>query len=113
LIADYPLQGILCDLKQMSWWNIQISKSAIPDTDRYEWDWLAGLSCHALMWSIMSCLPLFMIGTTQGVSVCIVINAVIHGIIDHLKANMYVINLWQDQILHFVQVIITVGILTY
>jgi hypothetical protein len=38
-------------------------------------------------------------------------NVLMHGIVDDLKANRMKINLWQDQLLHMLQIIITVMIL--
>ena len=40
-----------------------------------------------------------------------VVNVAMHAIIDHMKANWKVINLWHDQILHMIQIVGTFMIL--
>lgn len=111
LIADYNLQGILSDLKQSSWWNEQLSKAQIRNIDKYAFDFIAGPGCHALMWSIMTCLPLLLVVSPVVFSICVLANTVVHGVVDHMKANMYLINLCQDQVLHLIQIAVTVVIL--
>lgn len=111
LIADYNLQGILCDLKQSSWWNEQLSKANIRNSDKYELDFVAGLACHSVMWSIMTFAPLLLVTNPIVFSICVLVNAVVHGVVDHMKANMYWLNLCQDQVLHLIQIVTTVIVL--
>lgn len=40
-------------------------------------------------------------------SISIVVNMVIHAIVDNLKANVKIINLIQDQSIHLIQIAIT------
>ena len=40
-----------------------------------------------------------------------VLNCIFHAIVDHMKANLYLINLVQDQIMHIIQIILTCGVL--
>ena len=51
LVADYTLQGWLADGKQESWWK-KVCGGVIPD--KYKYDYVAALFCHALYWSIFS-----------------------------------------------------------
>ena len=127
LIADFNLQGILANMKQKSWWRKEVKKAwergafdtiYPPGTDIrnhielptwYDCDWLAGLVCHALMWSLVTFLPLMFIISPQSFGGIIIMNAFIHAVIDHLKCNrLGTLNLCQDQILHVGQLMITV-----
>lgn len=119
LLADFNLQGILADMKQERWWNKQIDKllsaGRIPrhfHPYRYKDDYLVALWIHALMWSIITFGMLALIVSPIALSIIILVNAAIHAIIDDCKANMYLINLEQDQIMHLVQVAVTVGLTT-
>lgn len=107
IVDDYYLQGILAKLKQKKWW-----KENYPDkTYKYRFDYIVGLSMHAFSWSFMTSLPLLLISKDYNLIVlCICINAIIHAIIDHLKANLLVINLFQDQLLHMMQLIVTLSV---
>ena len=102
LIADYNLQGILADMKQVVWWW----KHA-PDK-KYEHDWRAALMCHSFMWSILTFCPLMFLTNGYVFSVIVIINAGIHACIDVMKANLRWINLVEDQIYHLVQIIATI-----
>ena len=102
LIADYNLQGILADMKQVVWWRKQTSDK------KYEHDWRAALMCHAFMWSIVTFFPLMFTVNSYVFSAIIIINAGIHACIDMMKANLRWINLIDDQIYHLVQIIATI-----
>lgn len=104
IINDFFLQGILAEFKQKSYWE----KNA-PDK-RYKNDYIISLLMHSISWSFMIMLPLainmdfkvddhFLLGLG--------INVIIHAIIDHLKANIKVFNLCEDQLLHIFQIFIT------
>ena len=101
LIADYTLQGWLADGKQESWWK-KICGGEIPD--RYKHDYIAALVCHALYWSIFVCVPFC---ASSYFLLAIIINTVVHAIVDDLKANRKVINLVWDQLIHLGQILIT------
>lgn len=108
IIDDYYLQGILASMKQKSWWE----KNA-PDK-LYKNDYIMALIMHSLSWSFMIMLPLaiynnFNIGWLF--VIVFVANALIHGCVDSLKANVRKINLIQDQIIHIVQIVITFAVL--
>lgn len=105
LVADYTLQGWLADGKQKSWWK-KVCGGETPD--KYKYDYIAALVCHALYWSIFICAPFY----ASSWFLCAVMgNTIIHAIVDDLKANRMKINLIQDQLLHLIQILITFGIL--
>lgn len=106
LVADYTLQGWLADGKQKSWWRKIFGghEDAVPD--KYKNDYKAALFCHALYWSIFICAPFF---ASSWFLLAIVLNTVVHAIVDDLKANQFKINLIQDQLLHLGQILITFG----
>lgn len=111
-LADYNLQGILCNLKCQDWWEdqIKIMKDKYGDKidyDKYKNDWFEGLSAHALMWSIITFLPMLPTLNELKWSFIVLVNYAIHLKVDDLKANRHKINLCQDQHLHFAQIIIT------
>lgn len=104
IIADYNLQGWLASAKQRSYWE-----QNAPDK-QYEYDYIWALIMHSFSWSFMVMLPIayvqqfnigfwFMLVFTS--------NIFIHGLIDHLKANVKVLNLWEDQFIHMCQIVFT------
>lgn len=110
IIDDFVIQPLswLANGKQKSWW-----KEHAPDP-KYKNDFLWALLMHSFSWTFMIMLPIawsmnfnlnllfywFFIG-----------NVIIHAVIDHTKANLFKINLIQDQLLHIVQIIATYIIL--
>lgn len=102
IVDDYYLQGILASLKQKSWWENQ--KSYKP---MYKYDYIVALIMHAFSWSFMISLPILYLGFTKWIAVAIILNTIIHGIVDDLKANKHKINLIVDQSIHIVQIVIT------
>ena len=101
LIADFNLQGILADMKQIRWWR---SKTA---NEKYKHDWIAALMCHSFMWSILTFCPLIFLTNGYVFSCIIIFNAGIHACIDVMKANLGWINLTEDQIFHLMQIMVT------
>lgn len=99
---DYYLQGILASLKQKSWWEKQ--KNYKP---MYKYDYIVALIMHAFSWSFMISLPILYFGFTKWIIIAILLNTIIHGIVDDLKANKSKINLITDQSIHIVQIVIT------
>lgn len=102
IVDDYYLQGILASLKQKTWWENQ--KSYKP---MYKYDYIVALIMHAFSWSFMISLPILQFGFTKWIVVAIILNTIIHGIVDDLKANKHKINLIVDQSIHIIQIIIT------
>ena len=108
IINDYCLQGWLADAKQKSWWE----KNA-PDK-LYRFDWIMALAMHSMSWSFMIMLPIAAyFGFQVGLPFFLMwsANSILHGVIDDLKANRHKINLVLDQLLHILQIIITLLIL--
>lgn len=102
IVDDYYLQGILASLKQKTWWENQ--KSYKP---MYKYDYIVALIMHAFSWSFIVSLPILYFGFTKWIAVAIILNTIIHGIVDDLKANKGKINLIIDQSIHIVQIVIT------
>lgn len=102
IVDDYYLQGILASLKQKSWWENQKSYKPL-----YKYDYIVALIMHAFSWSFMISLPILYLGFTKWIVVEIILNTIIHGIVDDLKANKGKINLIVDQSIHIVQILIT------
>ena len=104
IIDDFVLQGWLASAKQLGWWKKQEGYN-----DLYKNDYRMALFIHSLEWSIMIHLPIIIY---YGFNVDIVIltsilgNCGYHYIIDDAKANHKLINLVQDQLLHFLQIIV-------
>lgn len=108
IVDDYYLQGWLASAKQRSWW-----KENAPDK-LYRYDYIWALIMHSFSWSFMIMLPIaFVSGFTINslYLATFAANMIIHAFTDHLKANDKTINLWQDQLMHMFQIIVTVLIL--
>lgn len=102
IVDDYYLQGWLASAKQKSWWE----KNS-PD-ELYKYDYIAALFMHSFSWTFMMMLvPTIYIILFGGryYPLVFVVNLIIHMITDNLKANVKVINLWQDQLIHMIQII--------
>jgi len=122
LISDFYLQGILCDLKQKEWWEEQLKKLIYKTNNtevqhklftKYKHDYIAGLLCHALMWSLVTFLPLMLVCGARLFSCVVEGNFVLHAVVDNMKANTHSINLVQDQLIHLLQVEATVVLVCY
>ena len=106
IIDDYCLQGILAQMKQKKFW-----KEQAPD-ELYKYDYIWALIMHSFSWTFMIMLPL--IFTSQigpAFYALFVANLAVHAYVDNLKANKHKINLWQDQLIHLAQIILTFIIL--
>ena len=106
IIDDYKLQGILAQMKQKKFWEENAPEPM------YKYDYIWALITHSFSWTFMIMLPLLIVnGTTPEFYALFLLNALIHGITDDQKANRYKINLWQDQLIHIAQIVITFIIL--
>ena len=106
IVDDYYLQGILAQMKQKKFW-----KEQAPD-ELYKYDYIWALIMHAFSWTFMIMLPLIFVSPINpAFYVIFVINLAIHAYVDNLKANKHKINLWQDQLIHLAQIILTFIIL--
>jgi hypothetical protein len=108
IVDDYYLQGILASMKQRGWWE----KNA-PDR-KYKYDYIVALLMHAFSWTFMIMLPITITLLLNPVAAALPVFIMVFGInwglhmaIDHLKANVKVLNLVQDQAIHIIQIIFT------
>lgn len=103
VIDDFHLQGILASMKQKEWWKKQEGYK-----DLYKDDYITALMIHSISWSIFISIPLWFF-TIQPylISIAIIINSIIHYCVDDLKCNQLKINLTTDQLIHFLQILIT------
>lgn len=111
ILDDFVLQkATLSNLKQREWWEREFGSGKMNDDKDfiYQDDYrMAGL-IHALSWSIMIHLPLFIFDFEwYFLAISVVCNCLIHFITDDQKANKKTINLIQDQLIHFGQIGIT------
>lgn len=104
IVDDYYLQGWFASAKQKIWWE----KNA-PD-ELYKYDYIWALIMHGFSWTFMIMLPIaywidFPVSTEF--IVLFIGNWIVHAIVDDLKANEHMFNLWTDQIIHLFQIINT------
>lgn len=111
IIDDFILQSaFLSNGKQKQWWE----KNA-PD-ELYKYDFLVCLIMHSISWTFSIMFPIFIYCKFHVSEIMIfifIMNAIIHGVTDHLKANCHMINLIQDQIIHIMQIIMTFILLLF
>lgn len=113
IIADFCLQGILAQFKQRKFWEENAPQKL------YQYDYIIALLIHSFSWCFMIFIPLFIWSYYYNIDYSLLIltlsfiaNVFIHIIVDDLKANKLKINLIIDQIIHFIQIIITFLIFT-
>lgn len=108
LIDDFVLQGKFTYLKQRTWWIKACNDDGLP-FDKYKNDYRMALFEHSLEWSIAIMLPIiFLCNVSEWILLAaVVINTIIHYIVDNAKANQLRLNLIQDQLIHFIQIIVT------
>jgi hypothetical protein len=115
IIDDFVLQPVcLSQLKCKSWWIEECKKNNV-DFKQYEGDYISALLMHAFSWSIMILVPvMFMMDVNDWLLIkFFIINAGIHAYVDDLKANRFKINLWTDQLIHIIQILITFYIIVF
>ena len=107
IFADFNLQigAGLDKLKQWRWWREQILSEKEAEWEQYKNDYMMALLLHSLEWSLVVCLPLLMCGGRLYL-LSAIFHALVHNVIDDLKANWMGINLIQDQVFHAVQVLV-------
>lgn len=134
IIEDFHLQGKMGEMKQKMWWVGQSWKSVqeLPflndkldvhrcNLERYRRDYIPVLLLHGFEWSMFINMPIlaahviadgwifsdeFVVLFTTSV----LVNAAVHAIVDHLKANCLAINLIVDQTAHILQIIATFAV---
>ena len=107
IVDDYYLQGWLASAKQKTWWE-----ENAPDK-MYSRDYIAALLMHAMSWSFMIMLPIataFNFDVPPMFAIIWLANVVIHATVDNLKANCHTINLIQDQMIHMLQIVLTLWV---
>lgn len=104
IVDDYYLQGWLASAKQKKWWEENAPQKL------YNHDYIMALIMHSMSWSFMIMLPIA-ISMSFNVSILFIIvfilNAVIHALVDNLKANKLQISLITDQLIHLLQIFVT------
>lgn len=101
LLDDFVLQApFLSKYKQKESWE---------NYPKFKNDYIACLVCHSLEWSAMILLPVFVLTSMSDTFLLSVFigNAIIHGVVDHLKCNEEKITLITDQTIHLLQIILT------
>lgn len=109
ILDDYCLQGILASMKQKEWW-----KKNEQYKELYKYDYIVALIMHSFSWAFMIMLPIVLKMEWNLTGLFIIVfftNVIIHSFVDDLKANRGKINLWIDQIIHLVQIVVTAMIL--
>lgn len=104
IVDDYYLQGWLASAKQKKWWQENAPQKL------YKYDYIVALIMHSMSWSFMIMLPIAMsmlFNIPTMFLIVFICNAIIHGIVDNLKANKLKINLIADQSIHLLQIAIT------
>lgn len=104
IVDDYYLQGVLANMKQKQWWQDNAPASL------YRYDYIVALMIHSMSWAFMIMLPIAikMSFDVGGLFVGVwIVNAIIHGVVDDLKANKHKINLIHDQSVHMAQIVLT------
>lgn len=101
---DYHLQGILANLKQKSYWL------RVASDKMYKYDYIMALAMHSMSWTFMIMLPIaycMNFNVTVRFVLAFIINSIVHGVVDDLKANRHMINLIADQTIHIIQIFVT------
>jgi hypothetical protein len=104
IVDDYYLQGWLASAKQKKYWLENAPEKL------YKYDYIWALFMHSFSWAFMIMLPIAINLNFEINFVFIAIfvaNLTVHAIVDDLKANRRKINLWTDQLIHIVQIVLT------
>ena len=109
IVDDYYLQGWLASAKQKKWWE-----ENAPD-NLYKNDYKVALLVHSFSWAFSINLPVLVYALFFQILptiilpyfILLVVNMIIHCIVDNLKANKLEINLIADQSIHFIQILIS------
>jgi hypothetical protein len=113
ILDDFVIQSsMMGKLKRRDFWVNHAKELGHPT--KYSKDYIPALVVHSLSWAFMIMFPLaIIVDFNVGIAwlVALLVNAVIHGVTDDAKANRGRINLIQDQAIHFVQIIITFGVM--
>ena len=109
-LSDWVLQtDVVAKYKQKDNWK--------EYGDKYKHDYMSVLNIHSIFWSICIMSPIIILDIcTCGfnndhgtlIVILIIINTLIHYMVDDFKANSKCINLSVDQLIHIAQILISV-----
>jgi len=117
VIEDFHLQGRMAEMKQKEWWYGQFARISARQSDRdmsdimatYGRDYVPVLLLHGVEWAICVTIPVMLYCGTillpDWYCVAIIVMAMLHAAVDHMKCNLYLINLNADQAVHIAQVV--------
>ncbi len=107
ILDDFVFQPVcLSKMKQKTWWKEHMFNER--DNELYKNDHIAALVVHSISWSIMINLPLFFLYIPDILLlISVILNAIVHFVVDDFKANKKKINLCFDQSIHFIQIVFT------
>ena len=103
VINDFNLQGWLASAKQKEYWMENAPQ------DLYKYDYIYSLIIHSFSWAFMIMLPIAYYISFEIDAIFVVVlvaNTIIHAAVDDLKANKKEINLWVDQLIHILQIVL-------
>jgi hypothetical protein len=106
IIADFHIQNnFMAKFKQKREWRIGYGNNYLSD-------WIPVLAVHAFSWSFFTFLPLLYYVYTKDItfytlSGIILLNAIVHFIVDDQKCNRFNISLIVDQEIHILQIVLT------
>lgn len=105
IVDDFYLQGKLADYKQKSWWKNNYRN------ELYKNDYMIALLIHSFSWSFMITVPMIVSKYSTlnqlVIIITVLINMLVHALVDDLKANELRLSLLQDQLIHLMQVVCT------
>lgn len=105
IVDDYYLQGWLASAKQKKYWENLSNYS-----EKYKFDYIVALIMHSFSWSFMIMLPISIylnFNLNMEFAIIFLFNLIIHAMVDNAKANLFKINLIEDQFIHIIQIILT------
>ena len=103
IIADYLVQNdFMATYKQKKNWE-----QYIKETGKYKHDYIVVLLVHAFSWSFITFLPLLLITEVWIWVPLVILNCFVHASTDDMKCNQLEINLIVDQLLHLLQIVLS------
>ena len=105
---DFGRQGIMAQMKQKSWWKEHAPAYLYRD------DYKTALIAHAFSWSVFIMIPVAIpafildnIYLLYSLIPLLIFNTAFHAWVDNMKCNEFKIKLWEDQLGHCAQILIT------
>jgi hypothetical protein len=113
ILADFNMQGMLKYFKQESYWKKLFINKRYPNLDK-ENDYVVALLIHSIMWTFMMNLPIILMYYAGKLEINtvffvfeLIVNFIIHTIVNDKKANNFELTFTEDQTIHFLQIFIT------